>query len=247
MSSGGKAAVRPLERPRDTPGDEAIGGTWGAAAPVEETNLLERRLEAQQLRRARPQVRRHQGAPGVDGRTVADLGASLKPPWPRMPSRRAAIPTPGGGTRTLGMPTGRDRCSAHALLQVLQEDWDPTCSARRDGVRPPRRAPQAVGPAQASTRAGDTWVVDRDREHVFRPGDPRRVAEPSAPTGDGPTGGPCDPPVPDRWRIDPGGERRADGGRDAARGTAVAPPSQPAAGRARSGAGAARTAVRPRG
>jgi hypothetical protein len=45
---------------------------------VEEKNLLERMLEAQNLRRALHQVRRHQGAPGVDGMTVDDLGEPLK-------------------------------------------------------------------------------------------------------------------------------------------------------------------------
>ena len=70
--------MRPLERPLDTPGDEAIAGTRGEDAPVEETNLLERMLEAQNLRRALHQVRRHQGAPGVDGMTVDDLGEPLK-------------------------------------------------------------------------------------------------------------------------------------------------------------------------
>jgi RNA-directed DNA polymerase len=49
----------------------------------------------------------------------------------------------------LGIPTVRDRCIEHALLQVLQEAWDPTFSERSDGVRPQRSAPQAVGPAQA--------------------------------------------------------------------------------------------------
>ena len=61
----------------------------------------------------------------------------------------------------------RDRCSAHALLQVLQEDWDQTCSEKSDGLRPQRRAHQAVGQAQASTRAGDTWVVDSALETCF--------------------------------------------------------------------------------
>lgn len=63
MSSGGKASVRPLERPLDTPGDEAIVGTRSEDAPVEEKNLLERRLEAQHLRRALHQVRCHHGVP----------------------------------------------------------------------------------------------------------------------------------------------------------------------------------------
>jgi len=88
VSSGGKASVRPLERPLDTPGDEAIAGTRGEDAPVEEKNLLERMLEAQHRRRALHQVRRNQGAPGVDGMTVDDLGEYLKTHWPMI---RAAL------------------------------------------------------------------------------------------------------------------------------------------------------------
>ena len=78
MSSGGKASVRQLELPLDHPGDEAAAGTRGEDAPVEGTDLLERVLEPQNLRRALPQVRRTQGAPGIDGRTVEDLGAYVK-------------------------------------------------------------------------------------------------------------------------------------------------------------------------
>jgi RNA-directed DNA polymerase len=57
-----------------------------------------------------------------------------------------------------------DRCIEHALLQVLQEEWDSTVAESRDGFRPKRRAHQVVGQAQAYIRAGDTWVVDIDLE-----------------------------------------------------------------------------------
>jgi RNA-directed DNA polymerase len=166
VSSGGKASVRPLERPRGIPGDEAIAGTRGEDAPVEEKNLLERMLEVQNLRRALHQVRRNQGGPGVDGMTVDDLGEYLKTHWPMsraallggtsapQPVRRTAMPKPGGGTRNLGIPTVLDRCIEHALRQVRQEEWDPTFSARSDGFRPQRSAHQAVGQAQAYTREG---------------------------------------------------------------------------------------------
>jgi RNA-directed DNA polymerase len=70
--------VRPLERPLEEPGGEAATGTRGEDAPVEGMDLLERVLEAGNLRRARHQVRRPQGAPGVDGMTVDDLGAYVK-------------------------------------------------------------------------------------------------------------------------------------------------------------------------
>ena len=60
-----------------------------------------------------------------------------------------------------------DRCIEQALLQGLQEEWDPTFSERSDGFRPQRSAHQAVGQAQASLRAGDTWGVDIDLEPCF--------------------------------------------------------------------------------
>jgi hypothetical protein len=52
VSSGGKASVRQLELPREEPGDEAVTETRGADAPVEGTDLLERVLAADNLRRA---------------------------------------------------------------------------------------------------------------------------------------------------------------------------------------------------
>jgi RNA-directed DNA polymerase len=171
--------VRPLELPLSDPGEDATAGTRGEDAPGEGTDLLERGLAADHLRRALPQVRRHQGAPGRDGMTVDDLGAYLQTPGPRIraawlagtygpqPVRRPDLPKPGGGTRHWGLPPGLDRFIEHALLQVLQEAWDPTFSERSDGFRPQRRAHPAVGQAPADLRDGDTWVVALDREQVF--------------------------------------------------------------------------------
>jgi len=84
VSSEGTAAVRQLELPLGEPGDEAVTGIRGEDAPVEGTDLLERVLEAGNLRRALQQVRRHQGAPGIDGMTVDDLGAYVKTHWPTL-------------------------------------------------------------------------------------------------------------------------------------------------------------------
>jgi RNA-directed DNA polymerase len=146
---------------------------------VEGTDLLERVLEAGNLRRALHQVRRNQGAPGIDGMTVDELGEYLTAHWPTIraallegtyvpqPVRRTEIPKPGGGTRNLGIPTVLDRFIEQALLQVLQEEWDPTFSERSYGFRPQRNAHQAVEQAQAYLRAGYTWVVDIDLEKFF--------------------------------------------------------------------------------
>jgi RNA-directed DNA polymerase len=111
--------------------------------------------------------------------TVDALGACLKTHGPTIraawregtsvppPVRRTDIPKAGGGTRQLGLPTVRDRCLEPAMWQVRQEAWDATGSESRDGVRPQRRAHQAVGPAPADSRAGDTGVVDLDLEPGF--------------------------------------------------------------------------------
>jgi RNA-directed DNA polymerase len=179
VSSGGKASVRPLELPLGEPGDEAVTGTRGEDAPVEGKDLLARVLAPQNLQRALQQVRRHQGAPGIDGMTVDDLEEHLKAHWPTIraslvegsyapqPVRRTEIPKPGGGTRHLGIPIVLDRFIEPARLQVLQEAWDPTCSERSDGFRPQRSAHQAVGQAQGYIREGYTWVVDIDLEKFF--------------------------------------------------------------------------------
>jgi RNA-directed DNA polymerase len=157
VSSGGKASVRQLERPLEEPGDEAVTGTRGEDAPVDGTDLLERVLAVGNLRHALQQVRRHQGGPGVDGMTVDDLGAYLKTHGPTLcaawlegryvsqPVRRTVIPKAGGGTRTLGIPTGLDRCIEPARLQVLQGAWDPTFSERSSGFRPQRRPTRRWG------------------------------------------------------------------------------------------------------
>jgi RNA-directed DNA polymerase len=179
VSNEGNASVRQLELPLEAPGDEAVTGTRGEDAPVEGTDLLERVLEAENLRRALYQVRRNQGAPGVDGMTVDDLGAYLKIHWPTtraallagtyvpQPVRRTELPKPGGGTRHLGIPTVLDRFIEQALWQGLQKEWDPTFSEGSYGVRPKRSAHQAMGQAQAYIQAGYTRVVDIDLEKFF--------------------------------------------------------------------------------
>jgi RNA-directed DNA polymerase len=179
VSSGDKASVRQRERPLSEPGDEATAGTRGEDAPVEGTDLLARVLAADHRRRALHPVSRHQGAPGLDGMTGDDLGAYLQThgpmiraallagPYGPQPVRRTDLPKPGGGTRHWGIPPGLARVIEPALLPVLPEEWDPTVAESRDGFRPPRRAHQAVWPAPAYIRDGDTWVVDRDREKCF--------------------------------------------------------------------------------
>ena len=82
--------------------------------------------------------------------TVDDLGAHLRIHWPEMrsrfldgtyatwPMRREEIPQASVGVRPLGVPTALDRFVQHAVMQVLQEDWDSSFSDTSYGFRPGR-------------------------------------------------------------------------------------------------------------
>ena len=141
---------------------------------------MEEVLRRENLLRAYQRVVSNQGAPGVDGMTVADLKPALRDRWPLLreellaeryqpqPVRRVEIPKPGGkGTRTLGIPTVIDRLIQQAILQVLQPHFDGTFSDASFGFRPGRSAHQAVERARSHIAAGHRWVVDMDLEKFF--------------------------------------------------------------------------------
>jgi retron-type reverse transcriptase len=60
-----------------------------------------------------------------------------------------------------------DRLIQQAMLQVLQERWDPTFSEHSYGFRPGRSAQQTVAQAQRYTADGYNVVVDLDLEKFF--------------------------------------------------------------------------------
>ena len=90
------------------------------------------------------------------------LNCSREPPTATV--KRVEIPKPDGGVRKLGVPCVADRLIQQALLQVLQEQWDPTFSGHSYGFRPGRSAHQAVAQAQRYVAAGNSVVVDLDLE-----------------------------------------------------------------------------------
>jgi RNA-directed DNA polymerase len=163
----------------------AGGAEVASAAPAPESPTapvgawMERVVARDNLKKALAQVRRNKGAPGVDGMTVDDLAAYLKDHWPEIraqlltgtyqpqPVRRVDIPKASGGTRGLGIPTVLDRFLQQAVMQVLQEDWDPTFSPSSYGFRPGCSAHQAVAAAQQFIADGCHVVVDIDLEKFF--------------------------------------------------------------------------------
>jgi RNA-directed DNA polymerase len=148
-------------------------------SPTDTERLMEEVCERGNLWKALKQVQGNGGSPGVDGMTVDALPAYLRTHWPALkdqllrgtykpqPVKRVEIPKPEGGERKLGIPTALDRFIQQAVMQVLQERWDPTFSESSFGFRPRRSAHQAVAQVQRYIAQGLRWVVDIDLEKFF--------------------------------------------------------------------------------
>jgi RNA-directed DNA polymerase len=159
-------------------GAEARTVAVGRTKP-EALRRMETAVERSNMRCAYERVVKNEGAPGVDGLTVADLKPWLKAHWPKvrqallageyMPAavRKVEIPKPQGGVRTLGIPTVVDRLIQQALHQVLQPLFEPEFSESSYGFRPGRNAHQAVEAARSYVAEGRRWVVDLDLEKFF--------------------------------------------------------------------------------
>src|ERR1700693_5859200 len=142
--------------------------------------LMEEVCELENCKQALQRVKGNKGSPGVDGMTVDELPEYLKQhglkigeqlrngTYQPQPVRRVEIPKQDGqGVRKLGIPCVLDRFVQQAVLQVLQQRWDPTFSEHSHGFRPGRSARQAVHEAQQYIAEGYRWVVDLDLEKFF--------------------------------------------------------------------------------
>jgi len=159
-------------------GAEACTAAVGRTKP-EALRLMEAAVERSNMLSAYERVVKNEGAPGVDGLTVAEFKPWLQTHWPSvrqallagdyMPAavRKVEIPKPQGGVRTLGIPTVLDRLIQQSLNQVLQPLFDPEFSKSSYGFRPGRNAHQAVKAAQGYVAEGKRRVVDLDLEKFF--------------------------------------------------------------------------------
>ncbi|MGK7295549.1 MAG: group II intron reverse transcriptase/maturase [Candidatus Wenzhouxiangella sp. M2_3B_020] len=141
--------------------------------------VLEAVVCRENMQRAWQRVRSNRGAAGVDGLTIDQTAERLRTEWPRIreellagsyqpqPVRRVDIPKPGGGVRTLGIPTVTDRLIQQAIARVLQPHFDPTFSEASFGYRPGRSARDAVRRARDHIAAGHRWMVDMDLAQFF--------------------------------------------------------------------------------
>jgi RNA-directed DNA polymerase len=147
--------------------------------PEAETRLMEEVVSRSNMMTAYSRVVSNKGAPGIDGMTVGELKDYLTKDWPRIkeellngtyqpqPVRKVEIPKPGGGVRTLGIPTVVDRLIQQALHQELMRLFEPDFSESSYGFRPGRNAHQAVQAARNHVATGRRWVVDIDLEKFF--------------------------------------------------------------------------------
>lgn len=183
--------MRLFEGPENAPNQQATGGTGDVEGGVMDLlsrltvqralteHLLERIVDYKNLKEAYEQVRRNDGSAGVDGMTVKDLEKwlvehvevlrteVLSEQYETSPVRKVEIPKAGGGTRTLGIPTAKDRLLQQAIHQELSQHYEPYFSESSYGFRPDRSAHQAVSQAAQYVSEGREWVVDIDLEKFF--------------------------------------------------------------------------------
>jgi RNA-directed DNA polymerase len=125
------------------------------------------------------EVRRNQGAPGVDGQSIADFEADLKGNlykiWNRMssgtyfppPVRAVEIPKQhGDGMRMLGVPTVADRVAQTVVARHLGIRVEQVFHEDSYGYRPNRSALDAVARCRQRCWKKD-WVIDLDIQKFF--------------------------------------------------------------------------------
>ena len=160
-------------------GSESLGRARVPESPAGTDRTMEEIVARENLKEALRRVKANKGGPGVDGITCGQLDDHLKQHWPCIreqllsgtyrpkPVKRVEIAKPDGGVRKLGIPTVLDRFIQQAVMQVLQQRWDPGISDHSYGFRPGRSAHQAVAQAQRYIAAGYCWLVDLDLEKFF--------------------------------------------------------------------------------
>lgn len=146
---------------------------WSLYGEVIRKDVLEAALSA---------VAENDGAPGVDGQTLASITASAegREKWLeelRMELKekryrpeavlRVWIEKKSGGERPLGIPTVKDRVVQMAVYLVLMPIFEALFHERSYGFRPRRRAHQAMEAIRYGIRKGRVEVLDADISKCF--------------------------------------------------------------------------------
>jgi group II intron reverse transcriptase/maturase len=134
------------------------------------------------LQRAWEQVRRNQGAPGIDQVTIQQveqygvdrlldkLAVALREgSWRPLAARRVLIPKPGSPSeqRPLSIPTVTDRVVQAAMKIVLEPIFEADMLDCSFGFRPRRAAQDALQVVVDQSWQGRRWVVETDIADCF--------------------------------------------------------------------------------
>lgn len=120
------------------------------------------------------------GASGIDGKSFDDIEAEgvegflegirqelLERTYRPLPNRRVEIPKGNGKTRTLGIPTVKDRVVQGALKLILEPIFEADFKDCSYGYRPKRHAHQAIDRVTKGILHGLSRVVDVDLSGYF--------------------------------------------------------------------------------
>ena len=177
----GLQAMVPAERGEQPEASSAQGMTPAESASANcPTDLMERIVDRDNMRRAYGKVKANKGAAGIDRMGVAEMreyfgrhsdelfGQIREGRYAPSPELRVEIPKKEKGkVRKLGIPTVVDRVVQQAIVIQLTPLFEPKFSDSSYGFRPGRGAHDALRACKRHIDDGYGWVVDMDLEKFF--------------------------------------------------------------------------------
>jgi group II intron reverse transcriptase/maturase len=132
------------------------------------------------LHEAYEQAKKNGGAPGIDGKSFADVEAEGVIPFLEsiqaelqagmyhpQANRKVEIPKANGKMRTLQIPSIRDRVVQGALKQILEAVFEADFCTNSYGFRPKRSPHQALAEVRRSVLRRMSTVIDVDLSRYF--------------------------------------------------------------------------------